>query len=135
MTVTEDIMQTVFELLHGEATDFQCKEVTNLVPTVPAPVSGYTNGSGHHARAAATFPTIRPTSEQRAAWAMKHWAGFEAVLRASPDQTAVYNDVRFGQVLEQAGVAKENVSPLWTVYMRAGKVDRIARGLYKLVQS
>jgi len=124
MTVNEETMKLVFDLLHGEAKDFQLRDITDQPGTIPVPAI---NGQDLAKK------KYTPTDEQRNRWASKHWPDFEAVLRASPDFTCSHNDERLRDRMIAKGNAGHSMSPMWTIFERAGKVKRIGRGVYQLV--
>lgn len=129
MTVDESDSKLILYLLGAGATDLKVVEVTelnlsvrrkNAVPRYPRGVIGHQSGNG--------------TEDWKAKWADRYWLRFKAVLQASPDQTAGYLDKRFIQIVKKEGKKESMVSPLWTIFMRQGRVDRVGRGVYKLAE-
>ena len=72
------------------------------------------------------------SAERRDQWANKFWVVVEEVMKNSPDFTVRYDDPRIVNKLIEQGSSGTSISPLWTYFHRAGKVERIARGLYRL---
>ena len=133
MTVPEENMQMIFDLLRGEATDFQMKEVAQsefvnvshvngTQPTVSTGVAGGFAKKGGYIT----------TPEQRLRWADRFWPDFKALMLQSPDQTINYNDTRLIKMMMDRGNNVSGISAIWSCFTQAGRVVRVGRGLYQL---
>lgn len=144
MTIDGGMMQTIFDLLQGEATDFQMKEIGDAPPTAvhhevhphvetphdPPVQYIHTGRSGMHGRSSHGFTS----EEQRERWVLQFWPEFEKVMRMAKDYTVDKDDPSILNVLLKRGNSPSSISPIWTGLVRAGKVDRISHARYRIAR-
>lgn len=72
-----------------------------------------------------------PTPEERRAWAMTYWL---TIKEAMGSKTMHYKQI--GVIVEKATnkIKASSISSLMSEYTRAGMVQRVGRGSYKVVQ-
>lgn len=112
--VDQRLMDTIFDLVKDEATNFRMMELTDQHPVE------HVNGTKK-----------RWPGEDR--WAEKAWPYIAPVFRSLNGGLIEYNDARLGDALERHHMARGTASPLLSALTRLGKVRRVKRGTYQLV--
>lgn len=142
MTVDEVTMPVIFDLVRNEATDFHVKEILDQPdfgqPGVNPPTAGQVRVAQQVPPQQQPFPARRrnpggfTTQEAREKWTNQFWPAFEAIMHASPDFSVRYDDPRIINAITSTGRAPSCISPVWSNLVRSGKVERIAKGMYRL---
>ena len=147
--VSQPMMETIFDLLKGEATNFRMVEIqmngtaTELAPqpipvkrAAPAPAEPFkpTEAAPLPPRAV-DVPVHRPHRFPKNSdeWALKTWLILKPVFDKSHPTPLRYDDPRIVQALLKAGHAATTAAPLLSALRRLGKLKRPARGLYMMV--
>lgn len=160
--VNQSLMETIFDLLKGDATNFRMMEVpTNGVAQEPAgqhvahrasdevamakrraspapPEPFVPQGAGPDMTLpprAVDVPTHRPHRfpKDSDAWALKTWHIIKPAFDATHPNPIMYNDQRILMALVKAGHSAATASPLLSALRRLGKLRRTGRGWYQMV--